>query len=112
MCFRISIPFSIISIPNIEMLPESGRIKPHSIMTVVDLPAPLGPSKPNTDPSSISKDKLETARFWEWGYCFVRLSNRTAQPLILSCSLDTTPEKFHVLVAHTPLTCHQVLRMF
>ena len=34
--------------PNNFTVPESGRVSPTIVLTTVDLPAPLGPSRPNT----------------------------------------------------------------
>src|SRR5688572_16395155 len=105
-------PFSCMSIPNMEMVPASGRVSPHSIITVVDLPAPLGPSSPNTAPSGISNDNSETARFDECGYCFVSPSSRTAVLLIVLCSPDTIHQKFPVHVGHMLRACRPARQMF
>src|SRR6476646_4755055 len=44
------------------MCPFVGNNSPSSIFTVVDLPDPFGPSKPNTSPRFTSKLTLSTAR--------------------------------------------------
>src|SRR5271157_81220 len=41
--------------------PDVGRSKPHSIRIVVDLPAPLGPRKPNISPGCASNEIWSTA---------------------------------------------------
>src|SRR6266849_5793911 len=38
------------SMPSMSAVPEVGRRRPHSIRSVVVLPAPLAPRKPNTSP--------------------------------------------------------------
>src|SRR5690242_5710007 len=48
--------------PKTSMWPWVGKSRPSSILTVVDLPEPLGPSKPNTSPRRTSKSMLSTAR--------------------------------------------------
>src|ERR1700735_3858177 len=42
--------------------PELGLLSVHSMLIVVDLPAPLGPRKPNTSPIATSKLIPRTAR--------------------------------------------------
>src|SRR5450830_1884281 len=44
------------------MCPRVGFSKPSSSLTVVDLPEPFGPSRPNTSPRRTSKSTLSTAR--------------------------------------------------
>src|SRR6478736_6315845 len=44
------------------MWPFVGKSRPSSILTVVDFPEPLGPSRPNTSPRFTSKLTLSTAR--------------------------------------------------
>ena len=51
----------ITSIPATVALPESGFNNVASILTVVVLPAPLGPNTPKTVPSSTSRDKSSRA---------------------------------------------------
>src|SRR5208282_5939077 len=48
--------------PKTSMRPLVGFNKPSSSFTVVDLPEPFGPSKPNTSPRRTSKSTLSTAR--------------------------------------------------
>src|SRR5436190_17035746 len=48
--------------PNTSQWPLVGYNKPSSNLTVVDLPEPFGPSKPNTSPRRTSKSTLSTAR--------------------------------------------------
>src|SRR5256885_11850360 len=48
--------------PKISMWPLVGKSRPRSILTVVDLPEPFGPSRPNTSPRFTSKLTLSTAR--------------------------------------------------
>ena len=40
--------------------PRSAPIRPHSIATVVDLPAPFGPSRPTISPAPTSSDRSAT----------------------------------------------------
>src|SRR5689334_18056882 len=47
-CFRISNPATV-------PLPALGGRMPHSILMVVDFPAPLGPRKPKTYPRATSR---------------------------------------------------------
>ena len=42
-------------------VPAVGGMKPANMRMVVDLPAPLGPRKPNTSPRSTVKDTSSTA---------------------------------------------------
>ena len=44
------------------MVPESGIAWPVSIRIVVDLPAPLGPSRPRQVPAGTSRSRPSTAR--------------------------------------------------
>src|SRR5438445_3727058 len=48
--------------PKTSMCPLVGYNKPSSSFTVVDLPDPLGPSRPTTSPRLTSKSTLSTAR--------------------------------------------------
>src|SRR5208283_3218374 len=48
--------------PKTSMCPFVGLSKPSSSLTVVDLPEPFGPSRPNTSPRRTSKSTLSTAR--------------------------------------------------
>src|SRR5262245_41190799 len=48
--------------PKTSMCPLVGYNNPSSNFTVVDLPEPFGPSKPNTSPRRTSKLALSTAR--------------------------------------------------
>ena len=47
--------------PRRSTLPESGVSKPVAIAMAVDLPAPLGPSNPNTSPAPTSNESPSTA---------------------------------------------------
>src|SRR4030095_2934215 len=59
-------------VPPIKASPLVGGKNPVSIFTVVDLPDPLGPRKPKSEPLGISRLRLRTAtrrpnffvRFW------------------------------------------------
>ncbi len=42
-------------------MPRVGSVSPSSISTVVVLPAPLGPSSPNTSPARIVRSSESTA---------------------------------------------------
>src|SRR3954468_23076357 len=48
--------------PNTSQWPFVGFRRPSSNLTVVDLPEPFGPSRPNTSPRRTSKSTLSTAR--------------------------------------------------
>ena len=50
------------SIPSICAVPESGTSTVYRMRSVVDLPAPFGPSKPLILPSGASKLTPRTAR--------------------------------------------------
>src|SRR5258705_14024160 len=45
----------------IDTVPRSGGVRPQSIATVVDLPAPLGPSSPTISPLFASRETPATA---------------------------------------------------
>src|SRR5258706_4775343 len=47
--------------PAIDTVPRSGGVRPQSIATVVDLPAPLGPSRPTISPLFTSSETPATA---------------------------------------------------
>src|SRR5580658_8055220 len=47
--------------PPMRTLPRSGRKRPASMPTVVDLPAPFGPSRPSTAPGAAVNDTSATA---------------------------------------------------
>src|SRR5437016_1002468 len=47
--------------PEIKVSPAVGGKSPVSILTVVDLPAPLGPRKPKSVPFGICRLRLSTA---------------------------------------------------
>ena len=65
MRWRISTPFSGVSgMPAMVAVPEVGAISVPSVRTVVVLPAPLGPRKPNTSPWATSKETSEKAVRW------------------------------------------------
>src|SRR5260221_1634078 len=49
--------------PAIDTVPRSGGVRPQSIATVVDLPAPLGPSSPTISPLFTSSETAATATF-------------------------------------------------
>src|SRR5258706_12502986 len=49
------------SFPAIETVPASARSTPASILRVVLLPAPSGPTRPKISPAAISKLKPSTA---------------------------------------------------
>ncbi len=59
---RIAGPSRRASRPRIVSRPEVGRIRSSIIRMVVDLPAPLGPRKPNTSPLAIRKVRSSTPR--------------------------------------------------
>jgi len=49
------------SCPNTRASPVSGRVSPSSMSTVVDFPAPLGPSRATTSPGAITRSRSATA---------------------------------------------------
>src|SRR5580692_8637696 len=62
MRWRTSTPLSGLSgIPATMAEPEVGAINVPRVRTVVVLPAPLGPRKPNTSPRNTSKETSEKA---------------------------------------------------
>ncbi len=52
----------LISDPNNRIVPEVGRIKPSKVPMMVVLPAPFGPSSPNTVPFGTRSDSSWMAR--------------------------------------------------
>src|SRR5437762_6522806 len=52
------------SIPATYAFPALGRIRPVSILIVVDFPAPFGPKKPKNSPRFTCRLTLFTAIFW------------------------------------------------
>ena len=61
MSFLASFASSKISCPSILTSPEVAARQPVIMFMVVDLPAPFGPRKPYMRPSSIVKDRSDTA---------------------------------------------------
>ena len=60
--FRRTVSRSLVtSYPATVALPEVGMARVHRILIVVDLPAPLGPRKPNVSPDLTSKSIPRTA---------------------------------------------------
>ena len=53
--------FRVQSTPEMEALPAVGSVRPSSISVVVVLPAPLGPSRPNTSPCRTVRFRSSTA---------------------------------------------------
>ena len=49
------------ALPKTEMTPELGCSRPRIILMVVDLPDPLGPSRPKTSPRRTSRSISLTA---------------------------------------------------
>src|SRR5690242_21684628 len=49
-------------LPKTSIWPLVGYSRPSSSLTVVDLPEPFGPSRPNTSPRRTSKSTSSTAR--------------------------------------------------
>src|SRR5579859_3423072 len=82
------------SAPQTTAVPELGARKPVIIFMVVDLPAPLGPRKPNTSPRFTERETSSTARIGP--KCFVRWrteiisSARAAPTLLLAKALPPT----------------------
>jgi hypothetical protein len=59
---RISVPLSgVRGTPATTAVPEVGAIRVPSVRTVVVLPAPLGPRKPNTSPEAMVKETSSKA---------------------------------------------------
>src|SRR5664279_3757155 len=61
MFWRTASGFRLTSYPATIARPEVGLSSPHNIRMVVDLPAPLGPRKPNTSPLRTSRSIWSTA---------------------------------------------------
>ena len=47
--------------PSTFAVPAVGSVRPSNIRIVVVLPAPFGPSRPNTSPRSMRSDRWSTA---------------------------------------------------
>ena len=54
-------PSAVTGRPSIEARPAVGRASPVRSRSVVVLPAPLGPSRPKTDPAGTSRSRPSTA---------------------------------------------------
>src|SRR5579859_1072032 len=79
------------SIPRTFTLPEAGRQIPISILSVVLLPAPLGPSKPNSVPGNTCRLSRFTARHSP--YCLLRsFSSTIGTSIVLPPLLLRLPE--------------------
>ena len=60
--FRFCSDAALVSgLPSIKILPEVGRSTVESMLIVVVLPAPLGPSSPKNSPVPIVKERSSTA---------------------------------------------------
>ena len=85
--------------PASSAVPLVGTIVVVSIPIVVDLPAPLGPSRPNTSPAATSKSIPLTASTPP-GKVFVRLRTWTAaaaRPLVVRCHASRSSSWLHAL---------------
>ena len=60
------------SLPNIVILPDDGLRRLVRILSVVVLPAPLGPRKPNTVPYFTAKEIPFITKDLFFPYCFLR----------------------------------------
>src|SRR4051794_33839487 len=77
--------------PNNLISPRSGRCKPISWRTRVDLPAPLGPSRPNTSPAAMSRSTPSLARAPVRAY--VLCTPRTSYAGPVTPSVCLSPQK-------------------
>src|SRR5436190_1711650 len=64
----VALPSSPTGTPPMVTDPRSGMARPHSMATVVDLPAPLGPSRPTISPAFTSSVTPETAAFFPYDF--------------------------------------------
>src|SRR3954469_15317953 len=78
--------------------PAVGSTRVHSILMVVDLPAPLGPRKPKTSPAATSKSTPSTAT--RASYVFVRALTATAGFTFRTLVDMTARDRVHSAVAH------------
>src|SRR5947209_8657826 len=78
------------------MCPFVGYNRPSSILTVVDLPDPFGPSKPKTSPRRTSKSTLSTARALGRPQKSLKtlVRPRTETTTSLDCDLLTADRRF------------------
>ena len=79
--------------PATRPVPAVGRVSVVIIRTVVVLPAPLGPSRPSTEPSGTTKDTPSTATVSP--KCLTRPSASIAEERVMALTLavgtDTAP---------------------
>jgi hypothetical protein len=66
------------STPRTRAIPAVGTTRVVRMPIVVVLPAPFGPSKPNTSPGGTWKSTSSTAFVGRLGYRFTRLTTSTA----------------------------------
>jgi hypothetical protein len=64
----------VFRLPKQVMLRESGRMMSRIMRMVVVLPAPLGPSKPYTDPRGTWSDRSRTATCSSYRFTTLRMS--------------------------------------
>src|SRR3954453_10399499 len=95
---RTSSRWRTMSYPATVAAPDVGSTSVHSILMVVDLPAPLGPRKPKTSPEATSKSTPSTAT--RSSYVFVRALRTTAGFTFRTVVDMTVPDRVHSAVAH------------
>src|SRR3954452_18554988 len=76
--------------PKTDTLPLSGTLRPSSMSSVVDLPAPLGPSNATVCPAGIDTSTSRTACTRPPG-----AGNDLARPLSSMLPDDMTPSRMH-----------------
>ena len=75
--------------PATRALPLSGRLSVVRILIVVDLPAPFGPSRPNTVPAVAPNESPSSART-PLPYVFVRSIASIADPSVVATALPSS----------------------
>jgi hypothetical protein len=70
--------FRATSIPRTRAIPAVGTTRVVRMPIVVVVPAPFGPSKPNTSPGGTWKSTSSTAFVGRLGYRFTKLTTSTA----------------------------------
>src|SRR5215212_11951836 len=105
MCRRTSSRSWTTSKPATRALPSVGRSRVHRILIVVDLPAPLGPRKPNSSPARTDRSMPRTAS--TSSYFLTRPLASTAGGRSTAASPDGVPNAVRV----TPTDCSNTVRV-
>ena len=97
----------VTSTPRTEIDPSSGWRSPSSISTVVVLPAPFGPSRPNTSPAATSKLTPSTALmspYVLWTSSTRMTGTATVVVVVIGRSLSTARSG---VLGYPPRTCRR-----